>query len=712
MRISKKHQERLTEIKDKIRESYNYFHDNITRYHEFVNFVFNTSLSQDEIDKLAVLQKPAIEFNILEAMISRLRGEFAKQEPSISVRAADGVPIDKLTPQFLKTMEVIEDHLREIFFDGDNDNLEYKIYSDLLAGGFSVVEVYTDYVHEFSFEQRIFVNRVFDPTLTGFEPLARASHKGDGSYCFQLIPKNKEEFEAEFGAELTKEMKFHRSGLSSGLEEFNWAYKNQDQDIVLVCDFYEKKKKRVKVCKLTNGHVMVKEDYRRFIELWDQQGILEQPPLVVSERWTEIEHIERYRLCGERILEHSVTNYKMLPLVFIDGNSIVLRKSDKSSSQQMTRPFVYHAKGIQQLKNFSGQTLAAEIENMVQHKFIAAAEAIPEDYQDAYTDVQQANVLVYNAFYKDNPDQPLPPPREIQRTPTPPIVEETFLGSDRVTQTILGSYDSLLGIQGHQISGVAIQQGALQSNAAALPYLVGYINGINRIAQIIVDLIPKYYVTPRSIPTRAPDGRRSYKVINSELTPPGEDVIFMGYDPNDLEIRVEAGPNASVQKQVAIDQITRMMQSSQVFAEFINTKGLETIIDNLDIRGADHMKAAALEFMQEQAQKAQAAAQQSNPALDLAQADIQSRAQGKQAELELKRQQLEADNQLKIAQLALEKQKANMDFLKIVSQIQMEKDRKRTEMIKQEDEDARATFYDAMEALKSSDETMHNPYKI
>ena len=191
MRVAQKNQDRLDDIKDKIRESYNYFTDNIKRYNEFVNFVFNTTLSTDEIDKLAVLQKPALEFNILEALVSRLRGEFAKQEPSINVRAADGVPIDKLTPQFLKTMEVIEDHLREIFFDGDNDNLEYKIYSDLLAGGFSVVEVYTDYIHEFSFEQRIHVERVFDPTLTGFDPMAREVTKAIRPIVFSWCPRPK-----------------------------------------------------------------------------------------------------------------------------------------------------------------------------------------------------------------------------------------------------------------------------------------------------------------------------------------------------------------------------------------------------------------------------------------------------------------------------------------------------------------------------------------
>jgi hypothetical protein len=37
-----------------------------------------------------------------------------------------------------------------------------------------------------------------EPTLTGFDKLARFSHKGDGRFCFQLFPKDKEEFLEEY----------------------------------------------------------------------------------------------------------------------------------------------------------------------------------------------------------------------------------------------------------------------------------------------------------------------------------------------------------------------------------------------------------------------------------------------------------------------------------------------------------------------------------
>jgi hypothetical protein len=367
---------------------------------------------------------------------------------------------------------------------------------------------------------------------------------------------------------------------------------------------------------------------------------------------------------------------------------------------QMTRPFVYHAKGVQQLKNFSGQTVAAEIENMVQHKFMVAVESIPEDYADAYKNVQQASTLVYNAFYKDNPEQPLPPPREVQRTPTPDIVNMTFMGTDQVTQTILGTYDSILGTNDKQISGVAIQQGAMQSNAAAIPYLQGYIRGLNRVAQIVVDLIPKYYVTPRSLPVKAPDGKRSYQIINHPNNP--ESVDF-SYNPNSLQIKVEAGVSSAVQKQVALDQIIRMMQSSQLFAEFINTMGLETILDNMDIRGIEGLKAQAVQFMKQLEEQKQQQAQQGNPEETAMREQTEAIKQIEMAKIQQQQQKQEGELAIQAAKVANEKTLTDVKFMQIMAQINQNQIKLGIEQEKVDSENART----AVEHVIKSAEIAH-----
>ena len=696
--IAKKHQERLQEHKKMVEAWHQYWRYNNERFWEFTKFVCATSLSSSDIATLNTLDKPTVQFNILEAMVSKLRSQFSSQEPGFEVRAADGVPLEALTEEFVKTEEIIEGYLRAIFDDATNDGLQSNIHTDQLIGGFSALWVRTDYVNEMSFEQNIKVERVFDPTMTFFDPLARASHKGDGNYCGMLIPYTKERFVKEYGEEAARDIKFMKG---AELEGFGWSYQSQDQDIILVAYLFEKKFKKKKIVKLSNGHVVPLEQYERLIELWD---VIEQPPVILEQRETSIETIVHYQFCETKELYYAETDYKYLPIIFVDGNSVLI-KGDSSTAQtgssaestgvsvqQMTRPYVYHAKDAQRAKNFAGQTMMAEIENMVMHKFMVAVEAIPEDYQEAYKNPQQANVLVYNTFDEKTRER-LDPPREIQRTPTPPIVESTFMNSDMTIQMSLGSHELQSAVNQKDLSGIAIQQGALQTDGAAGPYLINYIKAWNRLGQIVVDLIPKYYVTPRSLPVIKKDGKRAYEMINDKRS---EESISMNYDPNTLQVKVEAGVNSAVQKQIALDQLIRMSSSNEQFNAFMNQYGLPIFLDNLDIRGIDHLKAKAEEFIEQQQKMAQEASQKPDPV----EMEMQAIQQIEMAKVQQRAQEAEGKLAIQSAQLALDKEKADLEFVKLMSEIEAEEQKTAREIRREDSEDTRDAIDVALEMVK------------
>lgn len=660
--IAKKHTSQLDKIKQSVEQAYTYFRPNYERYHQFMRFVYKSTLTEDDISVLATLGRPQIEFNMMEAYISRLRGEFSRMEPGFVVRAQDG--FDMVDP---KLLSILEAHFRSILVDSDNDGFSYDVYTDLLVGGFSVVEVYTDYISEMSMDQKICTQRAFDPTLCGFDPLARKSHKGDGSFCFQLFPKEADEVEKEWGSEALKGLKYARS-----FSGFNWSYRAAKKDIVLMCQYDKKEFKKEKITKLSNGRVVSLKHYEELMELWDKAGYIEQPPVPIGKtRESMIETIDRYTFSGAHLVNVQKTNYKMLPLIFFDGNSAILRDNNDSTAEQMTRPYIYNVRDAQRLKNYAGQSLANELENTVEHKFIASVESIPEDYLDAYINVQKPGTLLYNAFLDGDPNVPLAPPREIMRTPIPPQISETFQMSDNLIQGILGSYDAALGIQNNELSGVAIMQGAMHSNAAAMPYTVGFMKGLNRVCQQILDLIPKYYLTPRSIPIVQPDGKRSYEVINKTGNP------YMNYDPMSLEVKVEAGVNFAVQKQISLETIIQLMQTSEAFSAFINTKGLGILLDNIEIRGIEGLRQAAGEFMEEtakkQAQMEQMAQQAAQEQID-PKALMQMQAQAEMMKVQQKREAVQQQTQVALTKIAtddaVKNKQADIDFLKVMSEIQ------------------------------------------
>lgn len=698
--IAKKHTSQLEKIKDSVEQSYTYFRPNYQRYHEFKRFVYKSTLTEDDISVLSTLGRPQVEFNMMEAYLSRLRGEFSRMEPGFVVRAQDG--FDLVDP---KLIDILEAHFRAILNDSDNDGFSYDVYTDLLVGGFSVVEVYTDYLNEMSMDQKICVNRVFDPTLCGFDPLARTSHKGDGNYCFQLFPREKEDVEREYGSDAVKGLKYARA-----FSGFNWSYRAARKDIVLLCDYYKKEFTKEKITKLSNGRVVTLKNYEKLEAMWNDAGFIEQPPIPIGRvRETTIEQIVRYRFSGAELIEKPVpTNYKMLPLIFFDGNSAVLRDNNDSTAEQMTRPYIYNVKDAQRLKNYAGQSLANELENTVQHKMIAAVESIPEDYLDAYIDIQKPSTYMYNAFYEGDPNVTLPPPREVVRTPIPPQISETFNMTDNLIQGILGSYDAALGIQNNELSGVAIMQGAMHSNAAAMPYTVGFMKGLNRVCQMILDLIPKYYVTPRSLPIVHPDGKRSYQVINKQGNP------YMDYDPMSLEVKVEAGVNFAVQKQISLETIIQLMQTSEAFASFINTKGLGILLDNIEIRGIEGLRQAASQFMQETAQKQaqmeQMAMQQAQQQLDPKEV-MALQAQAEMMKVQQKKEAVATQAQVDLIKIstddAVKNKQADIDFLKVMAEIQGAEVDQALKQEKLDAENARTAVDMAVDVSKHHHEVKH-----
>lgn len=636
VQVAERYTKELKRIKENVEKAYIYFKPNIDRYNEFRKFVFDSALDSQDMALLKTLKKPQLEFNVLEAYISRLRGEFSKQEPSYLIMAGDEGEVD------VNIINVVTGHLKHIIDEANKVGTEYQIYTDTLSGGFSVIKVWTEYAHEMSFNQIIKVSRVYDPVLTGFDPLARYAHKGDGNFCFELYPKLKDDFKREYPGIDVDKLSYVKA-----IDGFNWSYKNEKDEILLIADYYEKKKKKVKIVKLADGKSMMSDEYKKFLEDWQASGKIEVPPAIIEERMTEREKIVRYQVIEDRVLDYEETNFKFLPLVFIDGNSIIIRQPNDHSVQQMCRPYVYQAKGIQRLKNFAGQTLGNELENMVQHKFMAAKEGIPteEEYMQAYRDVQQADILVYNAFNELFPDKQLPAPSVIPRVNIPQEVTNTFIGTDNLTQNILGSFDmDIAKMNNSQVSGVALVEAATMNNSAAMPYIVGFLQGMNRVAEIIIDLIPKYFQTPRTLPIVLPDGKRDYVPINQ---PQG---INLQYGENALNVKVEAGVNFSVQKSKALNQVIALMQASPLFAEFMNTEGLNILLDNIEIKGIEQIKEMANSWMQQMKQMRQQQMEQSqnqpNPAmmkLQIEQAKVAQKGQEFQGKLAVDMAKLKQD---------------------------------------------------------------------
>lgn len=649
-------------------------------------------------------------------------------------------------------IEFLAGHARDVIASPQNNQFGRAIYSDTTGGGFAGAEIFTRYKSDYTFDQEVTFEWEPRPCLMGFDPMAQQKHKGDGRYAFKCIPITIEEFNLLFdegkgsksskvkysSIKKTRKVKTQAPTLEAELikanttegtasptfEDFCWGYRNGTQKLVMTVEFYEKEYYNQTLNLLSDGSTANDEEYKQLKEMYDDSDIPIQAPTIVDSRSVRCYKIVKYTVYQDGILKVDETDFDYLPLVFFDGNSRMVSDTALRMSKQECRPYVYHAKGAQQWKDFCMQTAANEVENMVMSKFVMPMESMPdaEAFRLPYVNPQAASVLFYQLFNDQDPTQQLPGPREVQRTPTPSIVMESFYASDRVIQQVLGSYDTQQSMQS-DLSGKAMIQSQLQSEGAADPYLQNYILSLNQVLLVYFSMLPKIIKTPRSIPVRGLDGKRSFKMVQDEND---DESIMMNYKIQDFDLVLEAGPSAAVQKQLAIEQLTGIAKSFPKLGQFIENEAGGVVFDNIDMQGSEALQEKYADYherMSEQSQKAQEENQQLDMALKDAEVkEKQASAKDKEASAaqhlataitmakghDLKEQQFAAqvfiddeDKQrqhaMEMQKLALEKREQDANILKGVADIHLQRKDRELEEKKVHAENFRTAATTALE---------------
>lgn len=655
----KSEKERIAQYRKNIDSAYINFKDNNDRFHLFQEFAFRSAITNEEQDALRAVMRPIIEFNLVNAPLSRLCGEFSKQEPSIFVGARNGAQVDPAQ------IEVVEGIIRNILYEAQKHNAQYNVYRDALSGGFSCWKVYTEYESEMSMDQVIRLARCYEPTFVFFDPNAREVTKSDAEWYAEICPIPIPEFKAKNPGVDIEMLKTNRG------DNFQWYYSIGGEDVIVECHYYKKKRTKKTIIKLSNGDVIPEEDYKEYVEKWESSGKIEVPPVKVGKsRETIISNFCCYRMTGCNILEETETSFKEPNYIFVDGDSVVLKNGTATYLRQFTKPYIYHARGLQKLINVAGQTITNDIETMTMHKFMIAEEALPSSEEDleALRNPQIASVLVSKAYMEvDGQQVQLPPISSVQRVGLPPDVMNTFNSGLQLLQNILGTTDMQLGVQNNQLSGIAIVEAASQSNATAMPYIVNNMQGLNQAGQVIAQIIPEYMATARTIPIIDKEGNRQVIKVNQD----GH--VSLTYDPNSIEVKIEAGVNFAIAKDRALKQLIAIMQVSPMFEQFMTQRGLPIFLDNVEFQGVDIVKEEAKKWMAEMEQQQAQQGQQPSPEqvkLQIAQGDQQLKAQELQQQAEKDQANIMIEKQKLAAQFVTDKENTQVKKLQALADIQ------------------------------------------
>lgn len=659
-------------MKDMVNDWMLFYKDNIDRFNQCKRFAIKSTLDSAHRSLVDSVDRPIIEVNGLNQIIAREKGQFAMNEPGFEVSLEDGFMFQEIPQDILQQAEFIEGNIRHEFSNKSNDMLAYRTFDDQLTGGWSAWEMKEEYTSERSMEKRLVRRRTYHPTLTGWDPTAIDSHKGDGMYCFELVPMRISEYERKFG-----EFKEDKSFAPSSIGQVSWSYVGMKEKMCMVCYFYHKEKKKIKLYQLENGKLVTKKEYNELLEWWDMNDVPGIPPKMrkINGKYVykegEREAIWRYVFSEASVFECEKTELPFLPYIFVDGNSAVIG-NEGNQFEQFTVPFIWYAMGLQKIKDMAFQTMAAEINGWTQSPVMVPYESIenlPQKYLDAWLSPQKKSLLTFNLFNSKYQGQQMVAPIPLQKQETPQILMQFLSQVDVMIQHVMGSSDAQLANEGPHMSGKAIMQAMIKSSATARPYVISYTAAMERAAQFYIYWMKKNMVNERIAPIIDREGKMDMRGINLNqgslrYMPIDQEKkrhlletnINLNFMPDMMKIKVTPGNSVDAQKDLALQTLATNSKVFPALAGLVNEKGLEVILNNIDIKDIDILKAEAPSYMEEMAEARKNKPQ--DPAIIATQMQIQA-----QKEMKM------MDMQAKGAELAIKKQGEDTKYIQAVAKI-------------------------------------------
>lgn len=482
--------------------------------------------------------------NRLPQFVKQVTGEMRQNKPAIKVLPVD----DQTDPQLAEVYSAI---IRHIESNSDAHRIYSKTAEQAVIGGIGWYRVITDYLDETSFEQEILVKPIRNPLSVVIDPDAQELCKQDMNWAFVTELVSKEKFEKE-----------HPDVSTAGFDAPGNEYAQWRQgDFIRVAEYWYRKPRTRKLAMFSDGSTGYLDEVsiEELTALRMEQGL--QPIEITAEREVTSFKVCWVRMTGTAVIDRGEWQGKWIPIVPVIGEEVEV------GDEVFRHGLIHHSKDAQKSYNYSRSAMIEHIGSQPKAPFLVTANQI-KNYKSMWENANQGNpsVLVYDP----DPKAPSAPQRQMPPT-TPTAWYQEAQVADGDMKATTGIYDSSLGAQGNETSGIAIAKREAQGDAATFVYIDNLSATIRHTGNILIDLIPYIYSGERIIRIMGEDGAiEAYAKINARL-PDGRtwnDITQGRYD-----VEVTTGPAYATRRQEAAESMMKFVQAvppaGQVAADLI-----------------------------------------------------------------------------------------------------------------------------------------------
>jgi len=365
-----------------------------------------------------------------------------------------------------ETAQVFNGLIKHIEQQSSADNAYSLAFDFAVDAGLGYYRIVTDYIHEGSFDQEIYIRRITNPLNVYTDKPKYYADGRDIKYAFIIEQLTTEEFEATYPDK----------AVSSFTQGDSWG----DTDNIRVAEYFRVLEVQDTLYALPNGNTILKSKLKGE----DVTGL--------KSRDVTTQKVEWFKIGNNEILERGDWLGKYIPLVRVVGYELEIENEVHRCGH--TRAL----KDTQRMYNYWSSSSLEYASLAGKQPYLAPFEAI-NGFESEWDNMNTSNApyLPFNSVDAQGNQIPMPRKQE------PPQIAQAYLEGMRVAsdelQAISGQYDAQMGQNVNNQSGVALN--ALQRKGDNATYHFVDNAELAKVftATLLIDLIPKVYDTPRVV---------------------------------------------------------------------------------------------------------------------------------------------------------------------------------------------------------------------
>lgn len=488
---------------------------------------------------------PCLTINTLPQFIGQVVGDRRANQTSIKVLPRENG--DKTVA------EVRSELIRSIELQSKADRIYTTSFEQAVTCGIGNFRVDMDYAYEDAFDRDLFIRGIPNPLNVIWDPISSDPTGRDAMYCFVADKLTRDDYKKRFKDAADPSL------FDNTIVEQGWC----DNDSVRIAEYWKIEERNRRVAMMMNGQIedvtgKKDEELRGMVALRPDGSPIMRDALC--------KYAVRTLTNGQEELDDPFElKISRLPIIRVMGREVWI--GEKRVRFGLTR----FARDPQRLKNYWRSVVAELLMGAPRANYIAQASAIKGRQKD------WSNTLVYN----DGAQMPT----EVTGTNLAAIINEAAMCAQDMKDTT-GLHDASLGVRSNEQSGVAIQRRQHEGDIATIGYHDNMNAAMQEAGEVLNQLIPVVYDTPRTIRTIGQDDSVKLLRVNDPNFAPTELVkenINIGLGRYDVSI--STGPTYMTKRQEASAQLMELARGNQGLMEAAG----DLIIKALDIPDADKL---------------------------------------------------------------------------------------------------------------------------